>query len=77
VAATVGEGSRLGRKNKAKAGKTNETSNDGENDGAHDVKHPCGRAIATARVGVEAGVGRLRGGGVRPLPRMGGAKVEP
>jgi hypothetical protein len=31
---TVGRGSRLGRKNRAKAGKTNETSDDGENDGA-------------------------------------------
>jgi hypothetical protein len=33
VAATVGEGSRLGRKNRAKAEKTNGTSDDGENDG--------------------------------------------
>jgi hypothetical protein len=30
----VGEGSRLGRKNRAKAGKTNRMSDDGENDGA-------------------------------------------
>jgi hypothetical protein len=30
---TVGRGNRLGRKNKAKAGKTNGTPNDGENDG--------------------------------------------
>jgi hypothetical protein len=30
---------------------------------AHDVKRPHGRAIATARVGVGAGVGRIRGGG--------------
>jgi hypothetical protein len=29
----MGEGSRLGRKNRAKVGKTNETSDDGENDG--------------------------------------------
>jgi hypothetical protein len=35
MAAIVGGGSRLGRKNRAKAGKTNETSDDGENDGAH------------------------------------------
>jgi hypothetical protein len=34
-----------------KAGKTNRTSDDGENDV---VKHPRGRAIATARVGVGA-----------------------
>ena len=33
--ATVGVGSRLGRKNRAKAENTNGTSNDGENDGAH------------------------------------------
>jgi hypothetical protein len=32
--ATVGGGSRLGRKNRVKAGKTNGTSDDGENDGA-------------------------------------------
>jgi hypothetical protein len=32
--AAVIVGSRLGRKNKAKAGKTNGTSDDGENDGA-------------------------------------------
>jgi hypothetical protein len=30
----VGGGSKLGRKNRAKAGKTNGTSDDGENDGA-------------------------------------------
>jgi hypothetical protein len=29
----------------------------------HDVKRTRGHAIATARVGVEAGVGRIRGGG--------------
>jgi hypothetical protein len=29
----------------------------------HAIKHPRGRAIATARVGVGAGVGRIRGGG--------------
>ena len=34
AAATVGMGSRLGRKNRAKAGKTNVTSDDDENDGA-------------------------------------------
>jgi hypothetical protein len=34
AAATVCGGSRLGRKNRAKAEKTNETSDDGENDGA-------------------------------------------
>jgi hypothetical protein len=28
----------------------------------HDVKRPCGRATAIARVGVGAGVGRIRGG---------------
>jgi hypothetical protein len=28
---------------------------------AHHVKRPRGRAIAIARVGVEAGVGRIRG----------------
>jgi hypothetical protein len=33
---------------------------------AHDVKHPRGRAIATARVGVGAGVGRIQGGGTCP-----------
>jgi hypothetical protein len=31
--ATVGGGKRLGRKNRAKARKTNETCDDGENDG--------------------------------------------
>src|SRR5690242_3783059 len=30
---------------------------------AHAVKHPRGRTIATARVGVGTGVGRIRGGG--------------
>jgi hypothetical protein len=35
AAATVGGGSRLGRKNSVKAGKTNGTSDNGENDGAH------------------------------------------
>jgi hypothetical protein len=34
AAATVGGGIMLGRKNRAKAGKTNGTSDDGENDGA-------------------------------------------
>jgi predicted GNAT family N-acyltransferase len=34
AAATVGRGSRLGRKNMAKAGKKNGTSDDDENDGA-------------------------------------------
>jgi hypothetical protein len=34
VAVTVGGGSRLGRKNRAKAGKTNGTFDDSENDGA-------------------------------------------
>jgi hypothetical protein len=29
-----GQGQQVGRKNRAKAGKTNETSDDGENDGA-------------------------------------------
>jgi hypothetical protein len=33
AAATVGGGSRLGRKNRTKGGKTNGTSDDGENDG--------------------------------------------
>jgi hypothetical protein len=35
VATTVGGGSMLGRKNRAKAGKTKRTSDDSENDGAH------------------------------------------
>jgi hypothetical protein len=65
----VGDGGRLGRKNKAKAEKTNETSDDGEGREderdvrrwcAHAVKRPRGRAIATARVGVGAGVGQIR-----------------
>jgi hypothetical protein len=30
---------------------------------AHDVKCPHGRAIATVRVGIGAGVGQIRGGG--------------
>jgi hypothetical protein len=34
VAAIVGGCSRLGRKNRAKTGKANETSDDDENDGA-------------------------------------------
>jgi hypothetical protein len=34
AAATVGWGSRLGRKNRTKAGKTNKMSDDDENDGA-------------------------------------------
>jgi hypothetical protein len=34
AAATVDRGSSLGRKNRAKAGKTNGMSDDGENDGA-------------------------------------------
>jgi hypothetical protein len=34
TATIVGGGSRLGRKNRAKAGKTNGTSDDGGNDGA-------------------------------------------
>jgi hypothetical protein len=33
--ASVGGGNRLGRKNRAKAGKTNGTFDDDENDGAH------------------------------------------
>jgi hypothetical protein len=56
----MGGVSRLGRKNSAKGGKTNGTSDNAEND---DVKRPRERAIATARVDVEAGVGRIRGGG--------------
>jgi hypothetical protein len=38
AAATVGGGSRLERKNRAKVGKTNETFNDGEN--KNGVKRP-------------------------------------
>jgi hypothetical protein len=34
AATTVGEGIKLGMKNRAKGEKTNETFNDGENDGA-------------------------------------------
>jgi hypothetical protein len=40
----------------------------------HDVKHPRGRAIAIARVGVGASVGRIRGRRhlvLRPVLRMG------
>jgi hypothetical protein len=33
AASTMGRGSRLGRKNRAKAGKMNGTSDDGKNDG--------------------------------------------
>jgi hypothetical protein len=33
AAVTMGRGSRLGRKNRAKAGKTNGMSDDGKNDG--------------------------------------------
>jgi hypothetical protein len=70
----------LGRKNRAKAGKTNVTSDDGKNDGARNtMKHPHGRAIATARVGVGVGVGPTRGGGAcsHDLYReWGGAKAE-
>jgi hypothetical protein len=43
------------------------------------VKRPRGRAIATARFGVEAGVGRIRGGGAssHALYRdWGGAEAE-
>jgi hypothetical protein len=79
VAVTVGGGSRLGWKNRAKTGKTNGTSDDGENDGAHDVKRPRGRAIATARVGVGTSVGRIRGGGACSYAlcrKWGGAEVE-
>ena len=46
---------------------------------AHDVKHPRGRAIATARVGVGAGVGRIRGGGACSYAlcrEWGGTEVE-
>jgi hypothetical protein len=35
AATTVGDGSRLGRKNMTKVGKTNGTSDDDKNDGAH------------------------------------------
>jgi hypothetical protein len=59
----VSGGSRLGRKNRTKAEKTNKTFDDGENDCAHDVKHSRGRAIATTLVGVGAGVRQIRGGG--------------
>jgi hypothetical protein len=46
---------------------------------AHDVKRPHGHAIATARVGGEAGVGRIWGGGICSYAlyqEWGGAKVE-
>jgi hypothetical protein len=46
---------------------------------AHDVKRPRGRAIATARVGVEAGVGRIRVRGACSYAlcrEWGGAEVE-
>jgi hypothetical protein len=46
---------------------------------AHDVKRPRGRAIATARVGVRAGVGRIQGGGACSYAlyrEWGGAKVD-
>jgi hypothetical protein len=46
----VGGGNNLGRKNKAKAGKTNGTSDDSKNDGARMLwKRSRGRAISTAR----------------------------
>jgi hypothetical protein len=63
-AVTIGGGSRLGRKNKVKAGKTNHTSDDDENDGARWYETSlwtCNRPIATARIGVGAGVRRIRG----------------
>jgi hypothetical protein len=37
AAVTVGGGSRLGWKNRAKAGKTNRTSDDGKNDGEREI----------------------------------------
>ena len=42
------------------------------------MKRPRGRAIATARVGVGAGVGRIRGGGAcsHALYREGGPEAE-
>jgi hypothetical protein len=46
---------------------------------AHDVKRPHGRAIATVRVGVGAGVGRIRRGGTCSYAlcrEWGGAEVE-
>jgi hypothetical protein len=46
---------------------------------AHDVKHSRGRAIATARVGVRAGGGQIRGGGACSYAlcrEWGGAEVE-
>jgi hypothetical protein len=77
AAATVGTDNRLGRKNRTKGGKTNGTSDDGENDGAYAMKYSRGRAIATARVGVGAGVGRKRWRLLpRPLSRMGGVEAE-
>jgi hypothetical protein len=46
---------------------------------AHDVKRPRGRAIATARVDVGAGVGRIRGGVASSYAlcqEWGGTEVE-
>jgi hypothetical protein len=46
---------------------------------AHDVKRSRGRAIATARVGVGAGVGRIQGGGACSYAlrrEWGGAEVD-
>jgi hypothetical protein len=46
---------------------------------AHDVKRPRERAIATARVGVGAGVGRIQGGGACSYAlyrEWGGAEME-
>jgi hypothetical protein len=46
---------------------------------AHDVKCPRGRAIATARVGVGACVGRIQGGGACSYTlcrEWGGVEVE-
>jgi hypothetical protein len=45
----------------------------------HAVKRPRGRAIATARVGVDADVGRIRGGGACShalCQEWGGAEAE-
>jgi hypothetical protein len=44
----------------------------------HTVKHPRGRVIATARVDVGAGVGRIREEAPAPMPslRMGGVEAE-
>jgi hypothetical protein len=53
AAATVGGGSRLGRKNRAEAGKTNGTSDDGENNDARmmrnvlvDVQQPLRESLS-------------------------------